>query len=449
MANAPNLRARTVEALKSDKLRAALANAVDIATRKREESLAKLCGKSVSLMNMASEIRLQALSNLSEYLDRFTHEARSAGAQVHFADSGDAACRIVSDLLKSRGITRVLKSKSMVTEEIALNEALAEHGIEAVETDLGEYIVQLAGEKPSHVTAPAIHKSRSEIGRLFAEKLGVQYTDDPKVLTKIAARILRSEFSAVSAGITGANFAVADTGSIVLFTNEGNGRLVSTGPPLHIVVTSIDKIIPSINDLPVFIKLLPRSATGQAITSYVSVITGPHRSVPGKHDRQVNIVLLDNGRSGIINGPFREILKCIRCGACMNVCPVYRLVGGHAYGSTYAGPLGIVLTNALHGIANAYELLDACTLCGKCNEVCPVKVPLSGLIRRLRGLMTEQRRSGVRERILMRLFGKIARSPVLYRFAQKGLRVLRKSLPGRFGHFAGSGVETAPFRFRR
>ncbi len=272
----------------------------------------------------------------------------------------------------------------MVTEEIHLNSYLEAQGMEVVETDLGEYIVQIAGETPSHILAPAIHKSRQQVGQLFAEKLGVDYSDDPTVLVRIARQALREEFFAADAGISGANFAVADSGSLVIFTNEGNGRMVTTLPPLHIAVLTMEKMIPSLRDLPSFIRLLPRSASGQSISSYLSVVTGTRKPDEATGAKDLHIVILDNGRSEILAGEFREILKCIRCSACMNICPVYRVVGGHAYGSTYSGPMGIVLTALLDGMDKAHPLIDATTLCGACVEVCPVKVPLLKLLKMLR-----------------------------------------------------------------
>ena len=245
-------------------------------------------------------------------------------------------------------------------------------------------IVQIADEKPSHILAPAIHKTRSQVGELFSEKLNVPYSDDPAVLTKIARNVLRQEFLTADAGISGANFAVASSGSLAIFTNEGNGRMVTTLPPLHIAVLSIEKIIPTLKDLSLFTQLLPRSATGQILSSYLSVITGSRKPGESTGTKELHIVLLDNGRSEILKGEYREILKCIRCSACFNVCPVYRAIGGHAYGVTYPGPMGMVLTSLLEGIDKVYPLLDATTLCGACVEVCPVRVPLVKLLTMLR-----------------------------------------------------------------
>ena len=294
----------------------------------------------------------------------------------------------------------------MVSEEVDLNSHLEAAGMEVVETDLGEYIIQMEGETPSHIIVPAIHKNRRQVGRLFADRLGVPYTEDPQVLTKIARKVLREKFLSADAGVSGANFAVADTGSLVLLTNEGNGRMVTTVPPLHVAILSVEKMLPSLADLPAFLRLLPRSATGQTITSYVSVITGPRKAGDATGAKELHIVLLDNGRTEILAGESREILKCIRCGACMNVCPVYRMVGGHAYGWTYPGPMGMVLTTLLTGMRKSHPLVDASTLCGACVEVCPVRVPLVDLILGLRRRKVRDRFSDPRERLGMEAFGK-------------------------------------------
>jgi len=312
----------------------------------------------------------------------------------------------------------VVKSKSMVSEEIHLNAHLEKAGMEVLETDLGEYIIQLVGETPSHIIVPAIHKNRQQVGRLFAEKLGVDYTEDPQVLTKIARRTIREKFLNADAGLSGANFAAAASGSLVLFTNEGNGRMVTTVPPLHIAILSLEKMIPSLADLPTFIRLLPRSATGQSITSYVSVITGTRKPGEATGAKELHIVLLDNGRAEILSGECREILKCIRCGACMNVCPVYRTVGGHSYGWTYPGPMGIVLTTLLTGMAKSHPLVDASTLCGACVEVCPVRIPLVDLFLKLRERRVREGFSKPMEKRGMRVFGKAAASPSLFSAGQ-------------------------------
>jgi L-lactate dehydrogenase complex protein LldF len=335
-------RANAIKALRDSALRAAMRNATETFTTKRSDAVSGIPIE--EWRDQASELRLRVLNNLADYVDRFETNATRAGAKVHRAKNSQEANGIIAEVLKDHGIQKVVKSKSMVSEEIHLNRYLQDQSITPVETDFGEYIVQIAGETPSHILVPAIHKDRRQVGKLFAEKLGCEYTDDPTVLATIAKTVLRQEFLSAKAGISGANFAVADSGSIVLFTNEGNGRMCTTMPPLHIAILSIEKMIPSLADLPKFIRLLPRSATGQVLSSYMSVITGTRKSGETTGAQEMHIVLLDNGRSGIVTGKYREMLKCIRCGACLNACPVYRMVGGHSYQSTYPGPMGIVLT---------------------------------------------------------------------------------------------------------
>ena len=409
-------RTNAAQAIRNATLRGAMRNATDTFTIKRADALSGVPVE--EWREQASAMRLHVLDNLSDYVDRFEKNAARAGARVHRAKDSQEARERIGSILKDHGIGSVVKSKSMVSEEIHLNNYLETQGVRVVETDLGEYIIQIAGEGPSHIIVPAIHKDRRQVGKLFAEKLGCEYSDDPTVLTRIAKKILREEFLSAKAGISGANFAVADSGSIVLFTNEGNGRMCTTLPPLHIAVLSIEKMIPSLADLPKFIRLLPRSATGQILTSYMSVITGTRKPGESTGAEEMHIVLVDNGRSEIVNGEYREMLKCIRCGACLNACPVYRMVGGHAYGTTYPGPMGIVLTTLLDGMEKANPLLDATTLCGACGDVCPVKVPLPQLLRRLRERRVEEGLTPKLEQTGMAGFGKIVKSPFLFHLGQ-------------------------------
>lgn len=415
-------RRNAVEALGNSALRAAMRSAAETFTKKRADSVA--AAPLEEWREAASDVRMKVLDSLPDYLDRFSRNATKAGAVIHRAKDSQKAREIFGDLLKDRGVEKVVKSKSMVSEEIHLNPYLEKQGIEVVETDLGEYIIQIAGEGPSHIIVPAIHKDRRQVGRLFAEKLKCDYTDDPAVLTKIARRRLREEFLSAQAGISGANFAVADSGSLVILTNEGNGRMVTTLPPIHIAVLSIEKVVPSLADLPKFLRLLPRSATGQALTTYVSLITGTRKAGESTGAKELHIVLVDNGRSRIVDGDYREMLKCIRCGACLNACPVYRLVGGHAYGTTYPGPMGIVLTTLLEGMERANALLDATTLCGACGDVCPVKVPLPKLLRKLREERAERCLTPTIERRAMAGFGLAATSPSLFSLGQKMAKIV-------------------------
>jgi L-lactate dehydrogenase complex protein LldF len=414
-------RANAVKALQDGTLRHAMRNATETFAIKRSEAVAAVPLE--EWREEASAMRLHVLDNLSDYVDRFEKKAVKAGANVHRAADSQAAREIIASILRDRSIGKVVKSKSMVSEEIHLNNYLQEQGVTVVETDLGEYIIQIAGEGPSHIIVPAIHKDRSQVGRLFAEKLGCDYSDDPEILTGVAKKVLRGEFLSAKAGISGANFAVAGSGSIAIFTNEGNGRMCTTLPSLHIVILSIEKMVPSLADLPKFIRLLPRSATGQTITSYLSVITGPRASGAATGAKEMHVVLLDNGRTEILSGEYREMFKCIRCGACLNACPVYRMVGGHAYGSTYPGPMGIVLTALLEGMERARNLLDATTLCGACGDVCPVKVPLPKLLRRLRESRVEKGLTPRFEQTAMTGFGNAAKSPLIFHLGQNASRV--------------------------
>lgn len=416
-----NLRRNSCEALEDLTLRGAMKTATDMFAVKR--------GHGFSLVpieewrNKASQIRDNVLNDLESLVDEFTVNATKAGAVTHRAKDADQARQIILNLLKDYRVRKLVKAKSMVSEEIHLNQFLEIHDIKVIETDLGEYIVQIAGETPSHILAPAIHKNRRQVGSLFSEKLGVDYSEDPEVLTKIARRALRGEFLTADAGFSGANFAIASSGSLAIFTNEGNGRMCSTIPPLHIALLTIEKMLPTLADFAIFSKLLPRSATGQFLSSYMSLITGTKKRGESTGAKRLHIVLLDNGRSEIIKGPFRDILKCIRCSACMNVCPVYRTIGGHAYESTYSGPMGIILTNLLEGLERTHTLLDASTLCGACVDVCPVKIPLVKLITLLREKRADKNMAPLIEKILMGSFGLAAKSSGLFNLSQKMARM--------------------------
>jgi L-lactate dehydrogenase complex protein LldF len=334
--------------------------------------------------NEGSRIKKETLDRLDHYLALFIAEAEKHGAIVHVARDGAEARGIAVDIARREGISLAVKSKSMVAEEVDLNNAIEAAGIEVVESDLGEFIIQLAGEPPSHLIAPAVHKTREQVSRLFEQKLGEPYTEQIPELVRIARKHLRAKFLSAGMGISGANFLCADTGSLVLVTNEGNGRMGTILPRVHLAVASIEKVIPRLADLPVFLRLLPRSATGQVISTYVSVLTGAKRPGDPEGPEKLHILLVDNGRTAILQGKYREILKCIRCGACLNICPVYQSVGGHAYGWVYPGPMGSVLSPLLTGLSEGAPLPNASTLCGACAEVCPVKIPLPELLVELR-----------------------------------------------------------------
>ncbi|MFA6223373.1 MAG: LutB/LldF family L-lactate oxidation iron-sulfur protein [Desulfomonilaceae bacterium] len=409
-------------AIDDHSLRRSMRHATGTFRQKRSDAIAGIPFQ--EWRQAASELRRMVVDDLKGYVDEFAVNATRRGAIVHRVKNAEDARNLVGDILKDNHAKSIVKSKSMVTEEIHLNKHLEDLGLRVIETDLGEYIIQIAGETPSHIIVPAIHKSREQIGQLFREKLGCDLSNDPTVLTNTAREILRQEFLSADAAISGANCFIADTGSVVLFTNEGNGRMVTTLPPLHIVVTSIEKALPSIKDLPLLMRLLPRSATGQTLTSYLSIITGPREPGATTGAKRLHIVLLDNGRSEIANGPYREILKCIKCGACMNVCPVYGIVGGHAYGSTYPGPMGVILSALLNGMEETHRLLDATTLCGACAEVCPVKVPLLKLLYELREMRVDKGYVKTAEALGMTGFGIAAHNVNIFRTGQVSARAL-------------------------
>lgn len=337
------------------------------------------------LRQIGSDIRLHTIENLDVYLTRLEAAVQSTGGHVHWAETAEDARQIVLQIAKENNVRAVVKSKSMATEEIELNHALEAAGIEALETDLGEYIIQLAGTGPSHIIVPAVHLKKEEIAALFREKLDINAPTDPIELARIAREVLREKFLEAGMGISGGNFLIAETGTLVMVTNEGNGRMCTTMPDLHVAVVGIDKVIPDWESLTVLLKLLARSATGQKLSTYTQFITGPRRAEGEFGPKEFHLVLLDNGRSKILRDAVgRDVLKCIRCGACANVCPVYKNVGGFAYGSFISGPIGAILSPQMLGTQTARELPFASTLCGACADVCPVKIPIPTILRHLR-----------------------------------------------------------------
>ncbi|HVL39642.1 MAG TPA: lactate utilization protein B, partial [Fimbriimonadaceae bacterium] len=371
----------------------------------------------------AADVKAYVLDNLKALLLQFEEQATARGVKVHWAADADAARRIVLELCKGAGHGAIIaKGKSMATEEIHLNAALEEAGYKPVETDLGEYVVQLDHDAPSHIVTPIIHKSRLDIARSFhREGLG-PYTEEPGELTMQARAHLRSMFRQAEVGISGVNFAIAETGRIVIVENEGNNRFSTTAPRIHIALMGIEKLLPSEAHLGLFLRLLVGSATGQRAPVYTHLIDGPRRPDEPDGPDEVHVVLLDNGRSRILEGPYRDILRCIRCGACLNVCPVYREVSGHAYRHVYPGPLGAVLAPALDGVAEMGDLAKASTLCGACEEVCPVKIPIPDLLLRLRA---EAAGTGQDDAAPWGLYGAIARDPTRWR---AGLKLLPMAL---------------------
>jgi len=339
-----------------------------------------------TLRDQGNRIRRNAISKLSELLATLEKQCTKNGIHVHWAEDAAEGNQIVLDLLQAKKVTQLVKGKSMLSEEMHLNPFLEKHGIQCLETDLGEYIIQLAEEPPSHIVAPAIHKNKKQIAELLHEHIeGMEYTEDIEELTQAARHALRGEFSQAQAGITGVNFAVAETGTLCLVENEGNGRYCSTLPPLHIALMGLDKVVEKLSDIPPLLSLLTRSATGQPITGYFNMISSPRKAEEQDGPEEVHLVIVDNGRTRIHqDSELSQVMTCIRCGACMNHCPVYSRIGGHAYGETIPGPIGEILMPQLRGLDCAGHLAGASTLCGACSEVCPVKIPIPDLLLRLR-----------------------------------------------------------------
>jgi L-lactate dehydrogenase complex protein LldF len=375
----------------------------------------------------AKDLRDRVLADLDLWLERFEREAVRRGATVLWAKDGDEVCRLVVDIARKHGVRKAAKSKSMLSEEAGLNQALTAAGIQPVETDLGEYILQINdNEPPSHIIAPVIHKSKEEISDLFAKTHGQTRKTEIGEMTREAREVLRSHFLDADMGISGGNFVVAETGSVALVTNEGNGRMVTTLPRVHVVVTGVEKVIPTLEDLSLLLRLLPRSATGQAISNYVSVLTGAKNPAESDGPEHMYFVLVDSGRVDVLGSDFNDMLRCIRCGACMNHCPVYQTIGGHAYGWVYPGPMGSVLTPLYMGLERALDLPQAATLCNQCGVVCPVKIPLPELMRKLREKQMERGLRPLTERLALRLWAWVACRPWLYAFgSQLGVRYLK------------------------
>lgn len=423
-------------ALADSQLRGALRNATSLFGQRRLAAARSLPNWE-DLRSHARAIKDEVLLHLDTYLEAFVSKAQQRGAQIHWARDAAEANAIICRLTLERGARTIVKSKSMTTEETHLNAALEKAGMQVVETDLGEYIIQLAEETPSHIIVPAIHKTKKQIAELFTSELGIPPTDDVAQLTSTARATLRDRFAAADVGISGVNFGIAETGTILILENEGNIRLTTSLPRVHIAVMGIEKILPTFDDIDVFLKLLPRSGTGQRLTTYQSLITGTKRRPEDEGPDELHIVLLDNGRSRMLAHPVtRQSLACIRCGACLNACPVYQQIGGHAYGSVYPGPIGAVITPQLMGLEKTAQLPYASSLCGACREVCPVKIDIPRLLLHLRSEITEKRsavdgklikkRKG--ERLAFKLWARIMASPWLYEMSGKLGRIAQRSV---------------------
>lgn len=421
-----HFKARAGEKLADAKLQAALKKLQGNFVKGRADRILEL-DNFEDIRTAAAAIRDRALAHLDLYLEEFERNARARGAVVHWAESAADANRIVCELAAIHGVRKAVKSKSMVSEECALNDALEAAGVEVVETDLGEYILQLAHEPPSHIVAPVVHKSRDEISDLFEEKHNLPRKTGIAELTREAREKLRPHFISADMGISGANFIVAETGSTLIVTNEGNGRMVTTLPRVHVAVTGIEKVVPTLEDVTTLLRLLPRHATGQSITNYVSITTGVRAEGDADGPRHFHIILLDAGRTKLIGSRMQAMLRCIRCGACMNHCPVYQSVGGHAYGWVYPGPMGSILTPVYAGLENAPDLPNASTLCNQCGVACPVKIPLPDLMRTLREQQFESGLKPWTERLGLAAWGWVARRPALYALLTRlGARLLAR-----------------------
>ena len=433
-----DFKARSGKALENPVLQSALKNLSQGFIESRRKC-ADALPEFEALRDLGKEICDHTLANLDFYLRSYEEKVIESGGHVHWARTPADACRIVTDICREAGARKVIRGKSMIGEEVGINDALEEAGLETVETDLGEYILQLAKEPPSHIVAPAIHKSKDEISDLFHEHHAARGLTERQTergaLVQEARDVLREAFFSADVGITGANFLIADTGSNTIVTNEGNGDLTCTLPRVHIVTAAIDKVIPSVDDAMVLLRLLGRSATGQEITAYTTFTTGPKRAEDDDGPEEYHVVLVDNGRSAMLGNEFRDMLRCIRCGACMNHCPVYGAIGGHAYGWVYPGPMGSVLTPMMAGLDEARDLPNACTLNGRCQEVCPVRIPLPKLLRAHRTWQHERRINSGVFRFGLGIWAFFAAHPPVYQFGTRIAMAVMGALGRRKGVF--------------
>ncbi len=434
-----NFVGRAREGLADADLQKALARFQTGFTVKRAEAAARL-PEFEALRDAAVEIKNHSLDHLDFYLGRFAEKVEESGGKVHWCVTPEEARQAVLKICQAAGARTVTKSKSMISEEIALNPFLEENNIEPIETDLGEYIVQLAEEYPSHIIAPAIHKTKDQVSDLFYEhhkdKGADKRLEEAAELVSEARHMLRERFIAADVGITGANFLIAESGTTAIVTNEGNGDLTQILPRVHIALATLEKVVPTLEDMTTILRILARTATGQEFSTYTTLSTGPKRAGDLDGPDEFHVILLDNGRSRLLGSEYREILRCIKCGSCMNHCPVYGSIGGHAYGWVYPGPMGAVLTPNLVGLKEARHLPNASTFCGRCEAVCPVRIPLPGLMRKLReqefaaGLLAPRYRMG------LGFWAWLVRRPGFYRLAAGLARRFMHMRGGRNGRLA-------------
>lgn len=396
----------------------------------RKNNVTEAMGNWEEWRSHGEEIRQHVLENLDYYLFELSEQVAKRGGHVFFAKTAEEASDYIEQIAVEKKVKKVVKAKSMVTEEISLNKKLEEVGCEVIETDLGEYILQVDDhDPPSHIVVPALHKNKEQIRDVFTKKLNYTNTEKPEELAWHARQVLRNEYLTADMGITGCNFAVAETGSITLVTNEGNADLVAALPKTQVVVMGMERIVPTFAEMEVLVGMLTRSAVGQKLTSYVTTLTGPREDGDVDGPEDFHLVIVDNGRSDILGGEFQSVLQCIRCAACVNVCPVYRHVGGHSYGSIYSGPIGAVLSPLLGGYEEYKELPYASTLCGACTDACPVKIPLHELLHKHRQVIVEKEgKAPISEKMIFKAFGIGAASPKLYNIGSRIAPAVTKPL---------------------
>jgi L-lactate dehydrogenase complex protein LldF len=415
---------RIDQALGNPRLQAAVRNATHRMASGRTTAVAEF-PEMDAMRDHARAIRAHTIARLDHYLRLFAENVERRGGRVHFASTAEEAVRIVCDIAAANAVRTIVKGKSMVSEEIHLNDGLEARGIEVIETDLGEFIVQLDRDHPSHIVMPIIHKDRHDVAKLFRRTLDAtdDEVEDAPRMARLARRVLRRGFLRADMGISGGNFGVADTGSVCITTNEGNGRLTTSVPRIHVALMGIERLVPTLDDLGVMLQILGKSATGQKLTVYSNIMSGPRRYGGAEGDEsdgpeQFHVVLVDNGRSSLVGSELAEILYCIRCGACLNSCPVYQQLGGHAYGSVYPGPVGAVLMPALGGLHQWHDLPQASSLCGACREVCPVRIDIPRMLLELRDKTTGQGLTPIWVTFGLSVFRHVATRPALFRRAQ-------------------------------
>jgi L-lactate dehydrogenase complex protein LldF len=429
---ANQFKAKAAEGLKSPQLFQALSSLRGRMVTGRAKVIEEL-DNFEDIREGARQVRDFALANLDFLLGEFERNALARGTHVHWADTMEDMNRIVLEIAQRNQVRKVIKSKSMLGEESGLNHYLERSGIDVRETDLGEYIIQVSEDTPSHIIAPAVHKTKEEVAALFEQQHGTPRKTDIAQMTREAREVLRPHFLDADMGITGANFLVAETGTTMIVTNEGNGRMTATMPRVHVAIAGIEKVLPTLEDVSFILRLLTRSATGQSISNYLTFTTGPKRAGDPDGPEEFHVIIVDGGRTRVLASDLRDALRCIRCGACMNHCPVYQNIGGHPYGWVYPGPIGAVLTPAYAGIENALDLPNAATLCNQCGVVCPVKIPLPDLMRKLREKQLDMGLRPSSERLGLRLWAWAATRPGVYALLTKLAARIGKTMGGRDG----------------